>query len=550
MSTPTGSRDPSKGEARSEAIAGARVVDADTLELTERSAGELARLIAEGIVSARAVLEAHIARIEAVDEQLNAVVARRFDAARAEADAVDAALARGETLGPLGGVPITVKEQFHVKGMATTFGLPTRSELLEDSEGPLVTRLRDAGAIIVGKTNVAELLFYQEGDNPLFGRTNNPWDLERTSGGGSGGEGAIIAAGGSPLGLAADIGGSIRTPAHFCGIQGLRPTSGRLTNLDSPPELFFPGMDAVVLDPGPMARTVADLDLAMQVLAAPGLEKLDPKIPPVPWPDRNAVSIEGLRIGVFEDDGYWPASPALRRAVREAAEILTERGAIVEPFADPDPEAATRFYFSFLTADGVRWPKKLLKGNPRDRRVKMLLRISWVPAWLTDPIAGLLSKVGQPRLANGFRWSKKLSTEAYWDLLEQRGEWRARFLAQMDEQKLDAIICPPHTVPAMRHGATYFLYDTPSYLMRFNVLGMPAGSVAATRVRPDEETDRPQTRDQVDRAARETEVGSAGLPVGVQVAARHWREDIVLAVMAVLEEEFSKRPDYPSRPPA
>src|SRR4029079_8531723 len=150
-----------------------------------------------------------------------------------------------------------------------------------------------------------------EGDNPLFGKTNNPWDLDRTSGGGSGGEGAIIAAGGSPLGLGADIGGSIRTPAHFCGIQGLRPTSGRLTNLDSPPELFFPGMDAVVLDPGPMARTVADLALAtpgplaltvaglalaLQVLAAPGLEKVDPKIAPVPWPDPHAVSIEGLRI--------------------------------------------------------------------------------------------------------------------------------------------------------------------------------------------------------------------------------------------------------------
>lgn len=518
-------------------------------ELTWRSAGELARLIAGGTVSARAVLEAHIAQIEAVDERLNSVVARRFDEARAEADAVDAARARGETLGPLAGVPITVKEQFHVEGLATTFGLPTRKDMREEANGPLVTRLREAGAIIVGKTNVAELLFYQEGDNPLFGRTNNPWDLERTSGGGSGGEGAIIAAGGSPLGLAADIGGSIRTPAHFCGIQGLRPTSGRLTNLDSPPELFFPGMDAVVLDPGPMARTVADLELAMQVLAAPGLEKLDPKIPPVPWPDPHAVSIEGLRIGVFEDDGYWPASPALRRAVREAAEILTKRGAIVEPFADPDPEAATRFYFSFLTADGVKWPKKLLKGNPRDRRVKMLLRISWVPAWLTGPIAGFLSMVGQPRLANGFRWSKKLSTKAYWDLLEQRGEWRARFLAEMDVKNLDAIICPPHAVPAMRHGATYFLYDTPSYLMRFNVLGMPAGSVAATRVRADEETDRPQNRDRVDRAARETEVGSAGLPVGVQVAARHWREDIVLAVMAALEQEFSTRPDYPSRPP-
>ena len=133
--------------------------------------------------------------------------------------------------------------------------------------------------------------------------------------------------------------------------------------------------------------------------------------------------------------------------------------------------------------------------------------------------------------------------------MEQRGEWRAKFLAEMDAKQLDAIICPPHTVPAMLHGGTYFLYDTPSYLMRFNVLGMPAGAVAATRVRADEETDRPPTRDVVDREARKTELGSAGLPVGVQVAARHWREDVVLAVMAALEQEFSKRPDYPSRPP-
>jgi fatty acid amide hydrolase len=521
-----------------------------TPELTWCSAGEIARLVAAGTVSAREAVDAHIDRIEVVDERLNAVIARRFDAARAEASAVDDARARGERLGPLGGVPITVKEQFDVEGLATTFGLPSRRDALPAAEGPMVTRLRDAGAIILGKTNVAELLFYQEGDNPLFGRTNNPWDLERTSGGGSGGEGAIIAAGGSPLGLGADIGGSIRTPAHFCGIQGLRPTSGRLSNLDSPPELFFPGMEAVILDPGPMARTVADLELAMQVLAAPGQEKIDPRIPPVAWPDPHAVSLEGLRIGVFEEDGYWPASPALRRAVREAAEILTARGAIVEPFADPDPAAATRFYFSFLMAGGLQWVQEHLRGNPVDDRIKMGVRMSQVPSALHRPIASVLGSAGgQPRLADGFRWSAQRSAREYWRLCEERADWRSRFLAAMDAQKLDAIVCPPHTVPAMRHGATGLLYDTPSYLMRFNVLGMPAGSVAATRVRPGEESDRPRTRDRVDREARKTEDGSAGLPVGVQVAARHWREDVVLAVMAALEQEFSTRPDYPSRPP-
>jgi fatty acid amide hydrolase len=518
-------------------------------ELTWCSAGELARMVAAGTVSAREVVDAHIARIELVDQRLNAVVARRFDAARADASAVDAARARGESLGPLAGVPITVKEQFDVAGLATSFGLPNRRNALPKADGPLVSRLRQAGAIVLGKTNVAELLFYQEGDNPLFGRTNNPWDLKRTSGGGSGGEGAIIAAGGSPLGLAADIGGSIRTPAHFCGIQGLRPTSGRLTNLDSPPELFFPGMESVVLDPGPMARTVADLDLAMRVLGAPGLERIDPRVAPVPWPDHRAVSIEGLRIGVFENDGYWPASPALRRAVREAAEILTSRGAIVEPFADPDPEAAVRFYFSLLTSDGVLWAGKHLRGNPVDPRIKMLMAISRTPAALHEPIASLLDLLGQGRLADGFRWSTKRSTKGYWGLIVERADWRSRFLAAMDAKKLDAIVCPPHTIPAMLHGGTRLLYDTPSYLFRFNVLGMPAGSVAATRVRAGEESDRPRTRDMVDREASKNEVGSAGLPVGVQVAARHWREDVVLAVMAALEEEFSKRPDYPARPP-
>ena len=370
--------------------------------------------------------------------------------------------------------------------------------------------------------------------------------------GGSGGEGAIIAAGGSPLGLAADIGGSIRTPAHFCGIQGLRPTSGRLSNLDSPPELFFPGMDAVVLDPGPMARTVADLGPgdAGARRAGPRASSTR-KIPPVPWPDRHAVSIEGLRIGFFEDDGYWPASPALRRAVREAAEILTERGAIVEPFADPDPEAATRFYFSFLTADGVRWPKKLLKGNPRDRRVKMLLRISWVPAWLHRPDRG----PAEQGRATPARERLPLVEEAVdRGLLGPAGAARrmARPLPRPDGRARSSTRSSARRTPCRPCATARPTSSTtrPSYLMRFNVLGMPAGSVAATRVRADEETDRPKTRDQVDRAARETEVGSAGLPVGVQVAARHWREDIVLAVMAVLEEEFSKRPDYPSRPPA
>ncbi len=512
------------------------------------SATAIAAGVASGELSAKEVVEAHIARIEAVDGRLNAVVTRRFDEARAEAATVDAAIARGEKLGPLAGVPITIKEQFNVAGLPTTFGLPTRRARLATADGPLVRRLRDAGAIVLGKTNVAQFLFYQEADNPLFGKTCNPWNLKRTSGGGSGGEGAIIAAGGSALGLAADVGGSIRTPAHFCGVHGFRPTSWRLTNLDSPPEMFFPGFNEIALDPGPMARSVADLVLAMEVLAAPGLERVDARIPPVPWPDPASVRIEGLRVAMFDDDGFWSASPALRRATQEAGAALRLRGAVVDHITPLEPEMAAKVYFSFMMADGFAWAAPQLAGNPVDGRIKMARQIAKIPNQLKPPMAGLLRLLRQRHLAGTIMTSRRMAVKEYWRLAADRNRWRDAFLATLDARRYDAILCPPHALPALFHGGSKLLFDTTSYSVRFNVLGMPAGVVAATRVREGEESDRGFSLDIVERAARKTEKGTVGLPVGVQVAARQWRDDIVLAVMAALEDHFRQQPDYPQNP--
>ncbi len=204
------------------------------------------------------------------------MVVSLFDRALDEADAADAARSRGEPLGPLHGVPVTIKEQFLVADTPTTVGLPSRASHRAAGDGPLVRRLRQAGAIVLGKTNVSQMLIYHESDNPVYGRTNNPWDPERTPGGSSGGEAAIVAAGGSPLGLGGDFGGSIRVPAHFSGVHGLRPTAGRLTVLDTPGGIFPAGQEAIIPQPGPMARTVEDLALAMQVLAAPGPGATDP----------------------------------------------------------------------------------------------------------------------------------------------------------------------------------------------------------------------------------------------------------------------------------
>src|SRR5262249_30161602 len=268
-------------------------------DITTMGAVAIAHGIRAGDFSAREAAEAYIRQIERVNPRLNAVVYPRFHEALAEADAADMARARHEPLGPLHGVPITIKDQFMVAGTPTTWGLPSEKTHIRGEDGPLVRRLRQAGAIVLGKTNVPQMLGYHESQNPLYGRTNNPWNLQRTPGGSSGGEASIIAAHGSPLGLGADIGGSLRIPAHFCGIHCLKPTANRLTNLDSPVELFPSGQETVVAQPGPLARRVEDLSLTMAVLAAPGQAAFDPVVPPVAWQEDMVPSLAGLRIAMY-----------------------------------------------------------------------------------------------------------------------------------------------------------------------------------------------------------------------------------------------------------
>ncbi len=518
-------------------------------DIAGSSATAIARLIRQGEISAREAVEAHIRRIEQVNPRLNALAWARFDAARDEADAADAVRARDEPLGPLHGVPITIKDQFLLAGTPTTFGLRGRAGHRAPDDGPLVARLRRAGAIVVGKGNVPQLLMYLEADNFLHGRTNNPWNEARTPGGGTGGDAALIAAGGSSLALASDFTGSIRVPAHMCGICGLKPTYGRLTNLDSPTEFFFPGQEGLVLAPGLLARDVADLALGMAVLAAPGLERIDPSVPPAPWPDAGAVSLRGLRVAMYDDDGYFPAAPAVRRAVHEAGEALRARGAVVEPFVPPDVHEAMRLTFALLAADGGAWVRRALGGERADVRLRALLLLAGLPGAVQRASARLLHTAGQRRLAESLRSVGRLSAARYWQVLDERNRYRERFREALERGGYEAIICPPYPLPALRHGATRDLFSAASYSILFNLLGMPAGVVAATRVRPGEESDRRRGIDIVEVAARRSERGSAGLPVGVQVAARHWREDVALAVMAALEEHFRQQPDYPVFPP-
>jgi fatty acid amide hydrolase len=299
-------------------------------DLTTLSAVDLAALIADGEISSAEAVEAHIERIERVNGALNAVVVKRYVAARAEAREADRLRAQGAALGPLHGVPITIKECLDLAGTPSTFGLQTRANTRAAQDDVYVARMRAAGAIVLGKTNVSQLLIYIESDNPVYGRTNNLWNPDRSAGGSSGGQGAIIAAGGSPLGLGNDIGGSVRIPAAFCGIASLKPTAGRVPDAGA---YSVPlGQRAITSQVGALARHVADVALGTEIING----GRDPRVePPMPLGDYRAVDVSKLRVAYYTDDGTLAVAPAVRRAVREAADILRDAAHRLPPGRRP-----------------------------------------------------------------------------------------------------------------------------------------------------------------------------------------------------------------------
>jgi len=522
----------------------------DWRELFPLGAAGLARTIAAGHVSAREAVLALVGRIEATSPRQNAVVFPRFEEARAEAEAADERQARRRPLPPLHGVPITLKESLFLEGTPSTGGLPSRRGHRAMADGPLVARLRRAGAIVLGKTNVPQLLFDIESENPVYGRTLNPWDPDRSPGGSSGGEAANLAVGGAALGIGTDLGGSIRLPAHACGIHGLMPTSRRLTLDGTFDALLAPGQEVLVPQPGPLGRRVEDLALALSVLVSGEDDTLDADVAmaSLPRPADESV-LAGLRVGFCLDDGWFPPSPACQRAVREAAAALEERGARVEAFVPPDAPLAMALFFGLMSAAGSGWARRLLAGDPVDPRLREMLLASALPHPVNRALARVLDVAGQPRRGRVVRALGRRSTAEYWRLVAERKRYRDRFLAPDGPGRFDVWLAPPAPTPALRHGASRFLLGAASYTMLYKVLGVPAGVVAATRVRSGEDGGRAKSRDPVERTAREVDTGSVGLPVGVHVAAPPWREDLVLTVMAALETHFRAQPEYPDCPP-
>ena len=448
----------------------------------------MAQQIREGHISPVELVDAHLALIEKLQPTLNAFVHVDAESARKQAQQAEAAVKLGKNLGPLHGVPLSIKSSIAVAGLPWETGTKLRAGRVASQDAPLVARLRNAGAIILGVTNCAELLMAWETDNLLYGRTNNPWDLSRTAGGSSGGEAAAIASGCSAGGVGSDGGGSIRVPAHFCGICGLKPTPGRI-----PATGHFPaslGPFALLGVVGPMARTVADLKMLFEAVQGP--DDGDPSAAPVsirwPWPDK----LKTLRIGYFEDDGRTAVTAETRAAVRAAAEALQGAGFQVEPFRPEGLEEARQLWWKFFGIAGGMLLGPMINGREADLSPILKEFSSWVAA---EP-----AHSGQSLL----------------DTWLQRDEVRIKIFTQMLD--FPVLLCPVASVPAFRHGERRWdidgkkveYLDAWSYTAWFNLLGMPAAVVPVGK-------------------------SPEGLPIGVQIVARPWEEEIVLAVAEELE---------------
>jgi fatty acid amide hydrolase len=494
------------------------------------SASELHRAFRRGDFSAVEILDAFRRRNEEYRE-LNSLVFACWDEAEKQAQQLDERRARGESLGELAGVPLTVKDCFALRGTPSTMGLRYRAGIRDQHDAPLVAALRGADALLIGKSNVPQLMILHETDNPLYGKSLHPLDPLRSPGGSSGGEAALISAYCSAGGLGTDLGGSIRFPAHSCGIAGLKPT-GRRLNAGG---MFgnFSGQHELRVVPGPMARRVEDLDLLMRVWLGNGSERAMDQ-PPVPWSDYREVSLKGKRIAWWTEAEDFQVAPAIRRAVEIARDSLREAGAELIPWQPPRLNEVLDLYFSLLSADGGAGFRMLLRDEQIDYRVHKLIhfaRLSFPFRWL----ATLWQREFQsPRLGRILAAAGPRSGRSLWALQAKTLKYRHDFWSQFTTQRFDALLFPPHALPAFTHGASEYLAFAGGSCYLANLLDWPAGVVPVTKVQLGEETDR-KASDLLDAQARHVEQGSAGLPVGVQVCTPPYKEHLTLAIMAAVE---------------
>jgi amidase len=445
------------------------------MDIVFSSTTQLAAAIRAGHVSAIEVLQAHLAQIDAHNPTLNAVITLDAERAYERAREADAALARGEHWGPLHGVPFTLKDAHATAGMRTTTGFPPLANYVPKVDSTMTARLKAAGGILMGKTNVAMMLADYQTTNPIFGRTNNPWNIERTPGGSSGGAAAALAAGMTPFEIGTDLSASIRVPAHFCGVCGLKPTEQRVPLTGLIPGLPTPRSVRIMSCIGPMARTVDDLALLYSIIAGP--DGRDTEVQPVPVDKMPQLELKHLRVAFAPIFPGLPVAAEIRGAVEELAKQLRPLCPAVEEATLP--------------------PVDFNQELPR-----------------AGALIGMITGAFQPE-----EQEQSTTLAQYLEALDRRDQsiiaWEQFF------EKWDVLLCPPSMVTAFPHcepGSPLHVDDqeviywaVSGHGTLFNYTGHPAVVLPY----------------KLDRD---------GLPLGIQLVGKRWDEAHLLAMAKALSE--------------
>ena len=454
--------------------------------ICEQSARWIASSIREGEVTSLEVVTAYLDRIDEVNPKVNAVVQVARDRSLKEAVSADKTVKDGGPVGVLHGVPFTVKDNIETKGIVCACGTEGLRNNIPQSDATVVSRIRAAGGILIGKTNIPEMGMGYETDNLVYGRTNNPYDLSRTSGGSSGGEASILASGGSAIGVCTDGGGSARWPAHCCGLVGFKPTTGRTPKTGHVPAPG--GILNSLWQISLIGRYVEDINLFLPVICGP--DHTDSTTVAVSLELDRVVPISEMRIAYFMDNGIVSPRGDISDVIQKCVDELAICGANVVLDRPPVIDQSHEIFWQLMSSDGGLGARDLLKD------------------WGTQNMHYFTSCSLESQSGKAIDTKNMGVLTNRWDVYRDNMN---KFV-----QQYDAIVCPISTQPANIHGDTYANQEYPgfaemfSYLMAYNLLGWPCGTV---------------------RAGSSQE----GLPVGVQVVGKPWQEDVVLTILSHLE---------------
>uniref|UniRef100_A0ACB8F4E2 Uncharacterized protein n=1 Tax=Sphaerodactylus townsendi TaxID=933632 RepID=A0ACB8F4E2_9SAUR len=499
---------------------------------------ELAEKLREESLSPESVLYAYMGKAFTVNQEVNCV--RHFIP---ECEQHLQKLKMQTKKGLLYGIPVSIKDHIGYKDHLSTCGFVASLDVLEEEDSVLVKVLKRQGANPFVITNVPQSLMTYGCSNSIFGQTLNPLNHRKGPGGSSGGEGALIAGGGSILGFGTDTGGSIRLPSSFCGLCGLKPTGDRLSNIGIRGPVD--GILSVTTSVGPLARDVDSLVLCMKALLCDYMFQLDPLVPPMPFNEEVYMSTAPLRIGYYDTDGYFLLPPCMRRAVYETRELLQEAGHTLVHFTPPSvPYVMNELFIKGIFADGGSTLLALLGKDIVDPSLKPQVNFLRIPNLIKKSLAKII-KPWFPRLANqlnalcGVR-----SVKSLWEQHDKVKAYRKKFVDEWRRCKLDVILCPV-LGPAFTLRYPGKLLAAVSSTMLYNVLNFPAGVVPVTTVTEDDEEVLQQYQGQYgdpwDKKLKKAVEGAVGLPVAVQCVALPWQEELCLRLMKEVETLSCKR---------